>query len=239
MIIEFTGCSGSGKTTMADHLVDKLRSDGCIVRLGSGKRSRQSGNQTLDNIRWDLRSHRILKKSHREYRDYLKYSFLRMRAQSSTPFMKLIIMRSIVRKALVYHSLRNGCNDGEYGIIDEGTIHAAHVLFTNPMAYYNRDDLTAFVGVAPLPDVIVHVVAKTETIVERTMRRKDPPWRFKEKSDVIAFVSKTQTMYHELMSDPKLSSRMICINGDSECECEVERLYKVVRDMQKKGAAAQ
>ncbi len=176
MIVEFIGCSGAGKTTLARE----------IERIGGARRSILATELVVDRpgLRWindptavNLVANVIsfppfLRALGRE-KDFVAFAFDRLRRHAPSSFAKYNYMLNVVRKIGVHEMARRAASRNTV-LIDEGAVLSAYQLFVYSDAPFDQLDLERFARLVPLPDRVVYVRAPLDVLVERAMTRSDP-----------------------------------------------------------------
>jgi thymidylate kinase len=174
MIVEFIGCSGAGKTTLAD----------AIERIG-GPRSTISGTGLIvdhPGVRWirdptavnlvaDVISFPPFLRALARQKDFVTFAFDRLQRHAPSPFARYNYMLNVVRKLGVNEIARRAA--GKTVLIDEGVVLSAYQLFVYSDAPFGHADLERFARSVPLPDRIVYVRAPIDLLVDRAMKRPD------------------------------------------------------------------
>ena len=175
MIVEFIGCSGAGKTTLAD----------AIERIG-GPRSTISGTGLIvdhPGVRWisdptavnllaDVISFPPFLRVLGRQKDFVTFAFDRLQRHAPSPFARYNYMLNVVRKLGVNEMARRAA-ERKTVLIDEGVVLSAYQLFVYSDAPFGHLDLERFARLAPLPDRIVYVRAPIDLLVDRAMTRPD------------------------------------------------------------------
>jgi len=175
MIVEFIGCSGAGKTTLADE----------IERIG-GPRSTISGTGLIvdhPGVRWisdptavnlvaDVISFPPFLRALRRHKDFVTFAFDRLQRHAPSPFARYNYMLNVVRK-LGVHEMARRAAARKTVLIDEGVVLSAYQLFVYSDAPFGHLDLERFARSVPLPDRIVYVRAPIDLLVDRAMTRPD------------------------------------------------------------------
>lgn len=228
MLIEITGCSGSGKTTFARILLERLGHCECKVRHNVSF-SESPVRQMLENLYWDIVALNALHLSKTKYEPFLDLAAHTLSSFNASLFSRMNIMRSIKRKVGAYQKLRNNYNNNVVSVMDEGPVHAAHVLFAHPLNPNNRKDYRSFSACVPVPDVLVYVRSDIKRSVQRTMVRRDPPWGFRSVDEVEGFINNAHKMFENLLFEFGLHRRTrLVIVDDISNEGSLEEIMAYV-----------
>jgi len=175
MIVEFIGCSGAGKTTLAAE----------IERIG-GPRPTISGTGLIvdhPGVRWisdptavnlvaDVISFPPFLRALGRQKDFVTFAFDRLQRHAPSPFARYNYMLNVVRKLGVNEMARRAASRKTV-LIDEGVVLSAYQLFVYCDAPFGHADLERFARLVPLPDRIVYVRAPIDLLVDRAMTRLD------------------------------------------------------------------
>lgn len=86
------------------------------------------------------------------------------------------LLRSIIRKTGLHIFLNNFCNKKRPILIDEGTVHIAHLLFANgDNNNISPQNIKNFCELVPTPELIIHITTPESDALERTLNRQDKP----------------------------------------------------------------
>lgn len=222
MQIELIGCTGAGKSSLSQQIIQQRQ---------------QNGVQVLTSYDFVLNwAHFGWLKNHKARMAVLNavaliacllawprnrafYRFvagaIRRLPSSVSPAEKLKIARIAARNAGIYEIVRRGCKPNQIVLADEGTLHIANYLFVHVTHEPNIKDLNAFLNLVSLPDAAVYLRQSTSVLVERTMRRGHK--RIPGGSPVMAssFIRHSLEVFEHIASDPTIGERLLIFcNGD-------------------------
>src|ERR1051325_9140652 len=83
-------------------------------------------------------------------------------------------LRSLERKIGIYEITKHLGKD-QIILVDEGPILAAYMFVSTGNTFAKPEEITRFTDLLPLPDLVIYIRASVDTIIERTVRRSDPP----------------------------------------------------------------
>jgi hypothetical protein len=211
MVVELTGSTGVGKSTLAGRLLERLVERGQPAVSSDVFVARCYGLQ-LGRLRWPVARSVLV--------DVLTFPwFVRCALRrpgwcwfmvriiwrdSDSLLFRLNVLRNIA-KHLGAHELlqRRGCA-GEVVIADEGMVHQAHSLFVHPQTAPRPRELARFVADVPVPDLLVLVEGPTSEVVRRTAQRGHQRLPGAQIAQVGPFVERAQAVLRcvvELASD--------------------------------------
>ncbi len=203
MLIEFTGCTGAGKTTLSGYVIDALRKSGkSTVSVHSAVS--KAPNESLRNIYWELRSLGVLITSLKRNHKFFKFAIKTLWKKADSKWTALNLFRSIMRKIGISEYHRMKYTDSEMVIMDEGPFHAAHQLFVHLNSEPSDQDLQEFLRLVPCPDYIVNVTAPKEIIMNRTLMRNDPPRRRGLVESLPQYVNQAYKVYGRVFSQENM-----------------------------------
>ena len=176
MIIEFIGCSGVGKTTLARRF-QRCSPNGDSVLLATDLVMERPGrrwirNPTAINMVADVTVLPWFLGTLGKNQDFAKYAADRLRRHAPSAFVKFNYMRNIVRRVGL-HELARRAGESTMVLADEGTVLTAYYLFVYSDGPFDQVDLEHFARLVPLPDWIVYMKAPVEVLVDRAIRRPD------------------------------------------------------------------
>ena len=176
MIVELIGATGAGKSTLARELVRRGLESG-PVRMASDLVTDRPGRRWVENphavnLLADAAALPPFLRSFHEHRDFVRFAFGRLRRHAPSAFAKANYLRNVVRKVGV-HELTRRADPAVTLLNDEGTILIAYQLFVYTDEAPTPSEIERFARLVPLPDLVVHVKAPTELLVERAMARPD------------------------------------------------------------------
>ena len=239
MIVEFTGCSGAGKSTLCGATCEQMQAQGIAVRtplqavlgvrLARLVASERVGNIVLDVVAlpwflWDRRRHR----------EFYRFASATIRGEVGGPLARTLLLRSVVRK-LGLHSLfsRRKWRDTLI-VVDEGSVHSAHVIFVNGIAEPNEQQIASFCSLVPRPELLVHVRADVDVLLERTLSRPDKPIRAKDERQLVDFITRAAHTFDRIFATGFMAAESLRIDtGGADETIAIESISTVanfVRD---------
>jgi thymidylate kinase len=237
MIVGFTGCSGSGKTTISRIVVEKLTLNGS--RVGSVHPDAINGCPLIPGSIADSSHHNIatdikvlpwfLLSLRRNFRFFL--FFLGMVVRYSDSFGTGVrIFRGVVRKIGIHRYLRRKKLDDWLVVVDEGIVHTAHNFLVHVNSKPDELMIERFSRLVPLPDIIVFIRTSATTLRERALSREDRSPRVKDQEEALRFVDNAYEAFERLMRSDRLSSRTLCVECDDTKAATTESLANIIVD---------
>ena len=237
MIIEFTGCTGAGKSTRLDEIRLELIARGHAVftplQFFLGRKFAGGVHSRLQNLILDVIVLPALLPTYLRNHDFLNYAFHKIFAYE-TPnahsfFSRVNLIRSVARKVTVHFLLELIGHDNRIVLVDEGTIHISHVIFGGRRL--QRNELAFFLGKASWPDVLVCVKSPTKVLLDRTFSRPDPPLPRASCAILKKFVETSAQMYEELVRQTAAVDKVLVLSGtqtdERELHAVIERICNV------------
>jgi deoxyadenosine/deoxycytidine kinase len=100
-------------------------------------------------------------------------------------------------------------------VVDEGTVHGAYVLFLNGDRDWDPGDAAEYARLAPKPDLVVHVQAPFETVMARSVARRDRPMHSADPAKIRRIFGRASALFDALItSKPLASLRLIEYDGN-------------------------
>jgi thymidylate kinase len=222
MLIEFTGSSGSGKTTIARKVVEGLRKRGLTIISFPMERFlwiRLASRPSLQNLVMDIIALCWIFRCFGENMVLLKES-LRVLARQHVPFFGrsgfLNIGRGVVRKIGLYRLTTSKKFQNQIVIVDEGISHIVHNIFVHPNISPNQDSIETFAQLLPCPDALVYVRSPLVQLIKRTEVRKDPPRKLHNKN-LFCYLNNANVTFQSFMAIYSKQNRSLFIDNDSDC----------------------
>jgi thymidylate kinase len=218
VIVEFIGCSGAGKTTLAkmlrrsSSLTDPviLASDLVMDRPGR----RWISNPTAMNLVADVTALPSFLRAFDQNQDFARYAAERLRRHAPSVFAKVNYMRNIVRRIGMHELARR--EGGKVRVLaDEGTVLTAYYLFVYSDAPVRQSDLDQFAQLVPMPDRIVHVKAPVEVLVNRSLGRPDRrrELAMNDQQKLQHWIARAQEVFEGLSATPRIRDRVLTVEN--------------------------
>ena len=224
MIVEFIGCSGAGKTSLAEGLRRRIQPSGHPILSVDLVRERPGLRWMRDpstiNLAADVISFPSFIRAYRRDGDFVRFAFDRLRRHAPTTFAKYNYGLNIVRKVGV-HELARRASKRRTVLIDEGVVLSAYQLFVYSDAPYADVDLDRFARLVPMPDRIVYVKAPLDLLVERAIRRPDPRRELagRKRHEVADRLARAVELFEGLAAREAISERLLTVEiGDDARE---------------------
>jgi thymidylate kinase len=230
MIIEFIGCTGSGKTTLIRELQSRLQRKTSVTTATALVQSRLGlpsiTNPTVQNVIQEVVGFPRFISSLYRHRSFIEFTVRMLTRGPNVSIWTINNLRSLVRKIGIYEIARHYSKD--YIILmDEGPILAAH-MFVFDDALGTVREIDKFAASLPLPDLVVYVRATVDTIVTRTLKRPDPPRKLTAKDPILteAYARAALAMFDRLVEAENIKPRLLVVDSTDSSE----RAYHSVVD---------
>lgn len=219
MQIELVGCTSAGKTTLARRLVEVGRELGIDVQL--------SDDFLLACIRLNWVANEFVRRRVIEIwallvclmflRKYRELYHLIIRTCLGAPgswLYRIKLTRVTLRKIGIYEIIRRRSSGQQAVLLDnEGILQASHTLFVHAEGPLYTGNLSDFLRLMPLPDVIAYLRQPDQLLIERTRKRGHN--RIRESSDnedIESFISQAVLMFEEIRHCPRFADRFLVID---------------------------
>jgi thymidylate kinase len=230
LLIEFAGCSGAGKTTLARGVAMRLRAGG--IDAIQPATTRTCIHASLANAVVAIVGFVTL---HVRGGDRMEYA---RRVIASVRQRRLGRLWKIARSAATYRLVAvHSDNADEFQVIevvDEGLLTTIALAFAG--AEVTAQKPSHFVPDVLLPDLIVHVDCTLDELVKRTCKRPDPPnelSRLKPKA-LRTWLASARAAYSFCLSEDHIRDRVIRVSNESstrvELDVRMDDITAVVRD---------
>lgn len=221
MLVEFTGVTGAGKTTLMGEVKRSLArrnlsscgAQDAVLAMFGLRRFLPGGLASLAVSACSLPAFLRFARSPQGSR-LVRFAFgvLRRDAGRLGNFVRLA--RNLVKRFGMYRLLRcarvNPVSD--FVLWDEGTVHSVHNLFVHAGAALDREELARYLAVVPKPDLVVHVTASAEQSVQVTLARGHARVGA-EAAAVRTFISTARTVFDVLTTAPTLQDRLFLVDN--------------------------
>lgn len=215
MLVEFVGCSGAGKTTIACQVLRELAQAGiAFERLDVG-----------GHIQYDFKAIPWYMGFARRNRALTCLARDTLCQQAASIWEELNLYRNFAKKMGIGAWLAQK-KSGSKILWDEGTVHASHNLFVHAVAEPDMAGVKAFARLVPLPDLIVYIRAPQPVLVDRI--RRGGHKRVKRQADVPAFVDHAERVFDTLLAEDRLQEKVLVVENNKNSLVEIESLARTI-----------
>jgi len=218
VLVEFTGCTGSGKSSIATALVTKLKISFPQVKLLDigGKFSYDFFAIPffplflLHNLKFCVFALKILKNN-----------------ADSVP-IGINLFRNFVKKMAAYESIFHKGSDNVI-VWDEGAVHSVHNLLVHVKSAPDLNDIASFAALVPKPDMIIYVRIPFDVALRRTSTRGHRRIKGK-KNEISAFIKNALSTFDNFISLTPIKERLMVVENQDNGQEEVVEIAKLIAE---------
>jgi thymidylate kinase len=223
MLIEFIGSTGAGKTTLISEVQHRLTKTAKVTTsydfVAAPLGLRGVTHPTAQNFIQELVGFPFFIRSLHRNKAFVVFILRMLARQSNFSIFTINNLRSLVRKIGVFEIIRRDENN-HIIMVDEGTVLLAHNVFVYNSVSYAPDEITTFVDLAPLPDLVVYIRAPMDSLMKRALRRSDPPREIKSKNRALieTYVERAVSMFEQLIQAEKIRDRVLIVENPESAD---------------------
>jgi thymidylate kinase len=231
MLIEFTGCTGCGKTTFSEEVIRKLSAQGFEIiavhpkRFFAGIIRKRIANETIQNVIMDSIAIPMFLLSLKRHRKLFFFCAKTLIRDADSTFAAIMCLRGIIRKVGIYEFLQRRSLLNKIVIVDEGVVHSAHNLFVHLDSSPNPKDIVEYSLLIPVPDILVYVRCPKEILLKRTLCRSDQSRRIRD-GKVKKFLDHAYNVFEVLISSDRIAEKTITVDCSERSYDSAETLAK-------------
>ena len=217
MIVEFIGATGAGKTTLINAVHCRLEKTVKVTTSVDLSTSllgfKNVTNLTLQNLEQELISLPFFIGTLYKYNEYLHHTVKLFWRNSGFSMQTIHNLRSLERKIGMYEITKILGKD-QVILVDEGPILALH-MFASAKNTYSPEEIARFIDLLPLPDLIIYIRASVDTLIERTVRRVDPPREvdLKNPAQMDAYFTNAVALFDQLTQAENIRDRLLVVES--------------------------
>ncbi|HEX6268697.1 MAG TPA: hypothetical protein VFZ43_00550 [Anaerolineales bacterium] len=218
MIVEFIGSTGAGKTTLISEVQHRLAQTAEVTtsfELVSVPFDLQGVTHlTARNLIQELVGFPFFIGSLPRRGAFIIFILRMLARQPKISIFMLNNLRSLERKIGVYEIIKR-FQRNQIVLVDEGTVLTAHNVFVYSHALYTDEEIARFADLVPLPDIIVYIKAPVDVLVQRSLKRADPPRELKSKNRALIEkrVRRAVEMFDQLVEAENIRSRLLTVEN--------------------------
>ena len=220
MQIEFIGCTSAGKSTLVGAAIRACEQLGIEATLGNDcvlmwNRLSWARGYFVRRFFAELFAFFSCLRHWHKHRQFYRFAarmVLRLPASVGW-FEKLNTLRTVFRNIGIYEIVRRRGSEQQVVLLDEGTLHTAHYLFFHYSVGLDPNDLSTFVKLVPLPDVVIYLQQEPEILIKRTIRRGHR--RIPDRSPTVTerFIRHTMATFERLTQASVINSKMLLVDS--------------------------
>ncbi len=220
MQFELIGCTSAGKSTLAPKIVRAGRELGLDIQLSDGfvlklLRLNWIKNEFVQRRLIELMAFLACLASWRKHRKFYSFAIHASLQAPGSWLYKASVARITLRKIGIYEIIRHYGSDQQIILLEnEGVLQAAHALFVHSGGRSRPNELSAFVQLAPLPDVVVYLRQPKPLLIERILQRGHSRLSSRSYAEVERFVGLAEEAFEALQRQQALMDRMLVIDGE-------------------------
>lgn len=217
MIVEFIGSTGAGKTTLISEVCCRLAKTSQVstsIDLATSLLGLKGlTNPTLQNLVQEFISLPFFIGTLYKHNEYIRHTGKLFWRKTSFSMQTIHNLRSLERKIGIYELTKILGRD-QIILVDEGPLLAVH-MFVSTRNTYTPEEITRFADLLPLPDLVIYIRASVDTIIERTVRRADPPREVDRKNpaQMKEYIKRTVAMFDQLTQAQKIRDRLLVVES--------------------------
>ena len=218
MQIELIGCTSSGKSTLSRRILHACRERGIDILLGDDfvlKQVRLNWikNHLLRKLLIDLAALFACLLTWRRNAKFYRFATRRLLSLPIALFEKINCLRITLKKIGVFEIIRFRSGNQQVILVDEGVLQAAHNLFVFVSVNIKTEHLSTFVGLVPLPDVLVYLKQPEGLLIDRTMKRGHKRIPDRSYGKAARFVKQAVATFDKLVQHPEVEKKLFVVGG--------------------------
>jgi hypothetical protein len=215
--IEFIGCTGTGKSTLVNRILQVCHTEGISAWLGEDfLLSRfHLGWVGSFKVRATIVNLTALSVALANWAKYCQfYSFaLQTTFSHQIPLrQKIYLCRNVLKLVGIYEIAHRETASHQIILLDEGPLHSSNALFVHSAAGPPTIELSEFVRVVPFPDAVVYLRNQKDTLIQRTLARGHKRVRNSIPHEVEQFIESAMTIFERLAQLPAVQDKLFIVN---------------------------
>lgn len=237
MIVEFIGSTGAGKTTLISEVQRRLAKTSAVTTsfnvLATPLGLNRIAHPTARNLFQEIISFPFFLGSLNRHKEFVAFVLKMLARQATFSVFTVNNLRSLERKIGVHEFISRKRTD-QMILVDEGTLLLAHNIFVYSSADYTHDEIARFASLVPLPDLIIYIQAPIDVLVQRSLKRADPPRELKsrDQGEIERNVKRAVDMFDQLVQAEHIRSRLLIVQNSGsngrEYDTAVDNIVKFI-----------
>jgi len=218
MQIELIGCTSSGKSTLAEAVLNHAQHHGVTLLHGDdvllkSVKAHKIQNRKARVLLVHLIAFVTVILAYPQYHQFFRFCNQVLK-QTGIPFRQRIKqLRRLIKQTGRYGSISRLRNENEIVLVDEGTVHIAHNIFVHEDAESDWDQIPEFANLVPLPEMVVSLETPREEILERTLQRGHGRISQDNPKATARFVDRALTTFDLLKQQPGIRNLLVQVQG--------------------------
>jgi hypothetical protein len=215
--IEFIGCTGTGKSTLVNRILQICHTEGIDAWLGEDfLLSRfHLGWVECFKVRATIVNLTALSVALANWGKYWQfYSFARRTTFSHQISwrQKIYLYRNVLKLIGIYEIAHSEAGSHQIILLDEGPLHSSNALFVHPATVPPTIELSEFMRVVPFPDAVVYLRNQKDTLIQRTLARGHKRIRNSTPHEVEQFIESAMAVFERLAQQHAVQDKLIIVN---------------------------
>lgn len=233
MMIEFIGSTGAGKTTLIADVRRRLAQIESVTTsfkfVASPLGLRNVTHPTARHLIQEFFGFPFFIRSVYRHKAFIIFILRMLARQANFSLFMINNLRSLVRKISVFEMIKRSQHD-QIVLVDEGTVLLAHNIFVYSSALYTSEEIARFASLVPLPDIIIYIKAPVVTMVQRSLRRTDPPRELKSRNRELIEkqINRAVRMFDQLVEAENIQPRLLIVENPELNEHQYEMLINEI-----------
>lgn len=218
MQIELIGCTSSGKSTLAEALLNHAQQHGVVLLHGDDVllksiKAHKIQNRKARALLVHLLAFMAAILAYPRYHHFFRFCNQVLK-QTGIPFsQRMKQLRRLIKQTGRYESISRLKNENVIVLVDEGTVHIVHNIFVHEDVEPDWDHIPEFAKLVPLPEMLVSLETSREEIVERTLQRGHSRISPNNPEATVRFVDRALTTFDLLKQQPGIQNLLVQVQG--------------------------
>ena len=219
MIVEFAGCTGSGKSVFRAAVQRELAKVGCVVAtsrdLGWGSvLAERVPVARLRNPTIEFAGLSLAVPIFVQYHTFISFCCRTALTSGDGSRYAFRALRGVWRQLCLREAARRTAAPGAVVLLDESTIQTAHYILAVVSQPPTLEAVQRFCELAPMPDLLIYVRASEGNLISRMTERPDPPRRNLGPRDMANLVTHAVTVFEAIRERLSGDRRVLVVQND-------------------------